>query len=92
METEQQDSEILDRCLSVRQLARYWGVSPRKVRALIRLRIVEAIDLGGKRKELRITPDAIQKAQRRLAANPPVATPRRRQPEIDPEIWKLLEE
>ena len=27
---------ILDRCLSVRQLARRWAVSPRKVRDLIR--------------------------------------------------------
>jgi hypothetical protein len=92
MEKELQDFEILDRCLSVRQLARYWRVSPRKVRALIKRRIVDAIDLGGKRHELRITPEAVQKAQRRLAANPPIASPRCRQPEIDPEVSKLLEE
>ena len=66
------------RSLSVRQLARRWAVSPRKVRAMIRRRLLRAFDVGlGGRRQLRIAPEDIVTAeQQRLAVQP--AVPRRR--------------
>ena len=83
------NGESLTRCLSVAQLAHRWGVSPRKVRAMIRRGKVEAFDVGAAgRQQLRISPESIAEAEGRLAVKPP--QPRRRREAIDPEIAKLL--
>jgi hypothetical protein len=79
------------RCLSVRDLARYWRVAPAKVRQYIRRGLLVAIDFGSPGcRRLRITPEAIRECERLLAvqARPPR---RRRQPDgIDPEVAELL--
>lgn len=81
----------LDHSQSVRQVAAYWRVSPRKVRLLIRRGLLRAIDLGCGRQLLRLTPEAIRECEQRLAVKAP--SPRRkRQSEIDPEIERLLSE
>jgi hypothetical protein len=81
----------LDRALSVRQLARRWGVSPKKIRAMLKRGILRGFDVGFGRTQIRIPPEAIREAEQRLAVRAP--TPRRkRQLEIDPEIERLLSE
>ena len=80
----------IERSLSVRQLAWRWAVSPRKIRAMIRRKLLSAIDVGSHRQQLRITPEAIAEAERRMAVMP-TAPQRRRRVEIDPEIVALLE-
>jgi hypothetical protein len=79
----------LDRCLSVRELAKRWRVAPKKVRLLIRRGTLNAFDVGFGRTELRIPPEAIQVAeQSRLAVKP---RPKRRQRlDLDPEIAAIL--
>jgi hypothetical protein len=79
-----------DRCLSVREVARRWRVSPRKVRLLIRRGWLQAIDLGGVgRQQLRVTPEGIAECERRMTVRRP--TPRRQVPrDIDPEILEML--
>lgn len=81
---------IPDRSQSVREVAVYWRVSPRKVRSLIRRGLLRAIDLGCGRQQLRIPPDAVAECEKRLAVRVP--QPRKRQPVIDPEIERLLSE
>lgn len=78
-------------CLSVRQLAQRWRVAPAKVRALIRRGLLCAFDIGERRRQLRISPEAIAAfEQQRQVWTPP--TPRRRQDlDIDPDIAALLE-
>ena len=78
-----------DRSRSVRELARYWRVSTRKVRALIRRGLLRAIDLGCGRQQLRLTPEAVRACEQRLAVRQPAAR-RRRRSEVDPEIERLL--
>lgn len=80
-----------DRALSVRQLARRWAVSPRKVRDMIRRRIIRAIDVGTGRRQLRIVPEAIAQAEERLSVLPATPRRRRRADGIDPEIAALLD-
>jgi hypothetical protein len=82
----------LDRALSVRQLARRWAVSPKKIRAMLKRGIIRGFDVGFGRTQIRIPPEAVLEAeQQRLAVRPP--TPRRkRQAEVDPEIARLLED
>jgi hypothetical protein len=81
----------LDRALSVRQLARRWAISPRKIRDLIRRRLIRAIDVGTGRRQLRILPEAIAEAEQRLSVQPRQAR-RPRRSEIDPAIVALLED
>lgn len=79
-----------DKSLSVRELAAYWRVSTRKIRALVKRGLLQAIDLGTVgRTQLRITPSAIAECERRLAVR--AAAPRRRRETIDPEIARLLD-
>jgi excisionase family DNA binding protein len=79
----------LDRSRSVRQLASYWRVSPRKVRALIRRGLLRAVDFGVGRRQLRITPDAVAECERRLAVRPPPPR-RKRSGDLDPELVEFL--
>lgn len=79
------------RAWSVRQLAAYWGVSPKKVREMIRRGILQAFDVGVGRPQLRITNDAVREAERRLAVRNPAPSRRRRDDDIDPRILKLLD-
>jgi hypothetical protein len=80
------------RALSVRQLARRWAVSPKKVRAMLKRGIIRGFDVGFGRTQIRISPEAILEAeQQRLAVKPP-APHRKRRPHIDPEIERLLSE
>lgn len=79
-----------DRCLSVRQLARRWGVSPKKIRAMLKRGILRGFDVGFGRTQVRIPPESIREAEeQRLSVKP--RAPRRQRREIDPEIEKLLE-
>jgi hypothetical protein len=83
-------AETFTRARSVRQLAQYWAVSPRKIRALIRRGLLRAIDLGANgRQQLRITPEAVTECERLLTVGklPPK---RQRIKGIDPEIEALL--
>jgi hypothetical protein len=76
--------------LSVRQLAAHWAVSTRKIRALIRRGVLQAFNVGGNgRQQLRIAPEAIAEAEKRMAVPQP-APRRKRQPEFDEEIITLL--
>jgi len=80
----------LNRCLSVRQLARRWGVSPRKVRSMIRAGRLVAFNVGlAGRVQLRIAPSAIAQAEAALAVAP--AVKRRKRQAVDPEVAALLE-
>lgn len=81
------DVDPLDRALSVRQLARRWGVSSRTIRALIVNGQLSAFNVGLARPKLRIAAEEVRAAQERLAVVKP-ATPRRRRrtSEIDPRI------
>jgi hypothetical protein len=76
-----------DRCRSVRQLARYWRVAPKRVRELARRGILRGFQVG---RALRFTPEAVAEAERLLAA--PVAGGRRprRDRGIDPAVTALL--
>ena len=77
------------RALSVRQLARRWAVSPKKIRAMLKRGILRGFDVGFGRTQIRIPPEAIREAEQRLAVQTP--SPRRkRRHEIDPEIAALL--
>lgn len=78
------------RCLSVCQLAKRWAVSPKKIRAMIRRGALQAIDLGFARRQLRITPEAVQEAESRMAVRKPTPRRRRRDDGIDPEVLRLL--
>jgi|GEM_PF-2753725 len=82
------DNTVIDRALSVRQVARRWCVSPRKIRMMIRRGIIQAIDVGFGRRQLRITPEAILECEQSLTVKP--KAPRRRHQRIDPEIERLL--
>jgi len=86
------DAAPLDRALSVRQLAWRWATSPRKVRELIRRRVVRAIDVGFGRRQLRILPEEIARAEARLSVAPPTPKRRRRDDGIDPDIARLLDD
>lgn len=80
----------MDRALSVRQLARRWAVSPKKIRAMLKRGIIRGFDVGFGRAQIRIQPESIREAEeQRLAVKP--RTPRRQRCEIDPEIQRLLE-
>jgi hypothetical protein len=82
----------LDRALSVRQLARRWAVSPKKIRAMLKRGIISGFDVGLGRTQIRIPPETIIEAeQQRLAVKPP-APRRKRRPNVDPEIERLLSE
>lgn len=81
--------DTLDRSRSVRQLAAYWRVSPRKVRALIRRGLLRAVDFGIGRRQLRITPEAVRECETRLAVRTP--PPRRKRcGDLDPELVAYL--
>ena len=56
-----QENPSLDRALSVRQLARPWGVSPRKIHEMLRRGIIAGFDVGFYRRQIRISPEAIRK-------------------------------
>jgi hypothetical protein len=80
--------------LSVRQLARRWGVSPKRIRDLIRRRLLGAFDIGSRRRQLRISPEAIKECERRLAVGTPAPARRQKKKKtqgIDPEIVMLLD-
>jgi hypothetical protein len=82
----------LDRALSVRQLARRWAVSPKKIRAMLKRGILRGFDVGFGRAQIRIPPEAVLEAeQQRLAVKAPPPR-RKRRPDIDPEIERLLSE
>lgn len=79
------------RYLSVRRLARRWGISPARVRALIRRGDLQALDLGDRRRQLRIPPEAIRAFEEGRTVRKP--SPRRQRVErIDPEIAAILGE
>jgi hypothetical protein len=75
--------------LSVRQLARRWRCAPKKVRAFIKRGILPAFDIGTKRSELRISPEAVRVAEQGVLAvkQPPK---RRKREQIDPDVAALL--
>jgi hypothetical protein len=77
-----------DRCLSARELARYWRTAPARVRQLARRGILRGFLLG---RALRFSPEAVREAERLLAA--PVAGGRRvrRNSGISPAVVALLE-
>lgn len=75
-------------CLSVRQAARYFGVAPAKVRRWIRQGLLQAIDVGERRRALRIPPSAIRDFEVRAAVRSTAKKPRAS--DIDPEIVALL--
>lgn len=78
----------VDRCLSVRELARRWSVAPAKVRAMIRRGQVEAFNIGQSgRSQLRITPEAVKTAEQRLKVQKPM---QRRRHQFDAEIEAIL--
>lgn len=81
---------ILSRALSVRQLAKRWGVGPQKIRAMIRVGSLRAFDLGMGRQQLRIPPEAVLECERRLAVGNRLPALRRRAKRVDPEIASLL--
>jgi hypothetical protein len=86
------DNAALDRALSVRQLARRWAVSPKKIRLMLKRGIVRGFNVGFGRAQIRIRPESILEAEtQRLAVKPP-APRRKRQAAVDPEIARLLEE
>jgi hypothetical protein len=78
-----------DRAMSVRLFARHWCVSEKKVRAWIARGLLAAVDVGNRRRQLRITPAAIAELERRLAVGP--VRGRKKREAIDPEIAALLE-
>jgi len=81
--------ESLGRCLSVRELARYWRCSPARVRRLIRRGVIHAFLVG---RAARISPEAIREAERLLAA--PVTggrRARRHNDGISREVLELLD-
>jgi excisionase family DNA binding protein len=82
-------AEVGQRSYSVRQLASYWRVSPRKVRALIRRGLLRAVDFGVGRRQLRITPDAVVECERRLAVRTAPST-RKRGEDLDPDLVAYL--
>ena len=82
-------AEVSQRSYSVRQLASYWRVSPRKVRALIRRGLLRAVDFGIGRRQLRITPAAVAECEQRLAVRTP-APRRKRSDDLDAELVEFL--
>jgi hypothetical protein len=76
-----------DRCLSVRQLARYWRCAPARVRQLARRGVLRGFLLG---KALRFSPEAVAEAERLLAAPATGARWVRRDTGIDPTVAALL--
>jgi hypothetical protein len=81
---------VIDPALSVRELARRWRVAPKKIRTLIRRGVLLAFDVGGKRSELRIAPEAVRAAEQGTLAVRPARKPKGRS-DIDPAILALLE-
>jgi hypothetical protein len=80
-----------ERSCSVKQFAERYQIGAKKVRALIRKGIIDAIDigLGIGRRQVRIPPESIKKFEERLAVRPAPVRRRRAEP-IDPEIERLL--
>jgi hypothetical protein len=81
------------RSLSVRELAKRWAVSPRKIRELLRRGILVGFDLGLAgvgRSQIRFTPEEVGRMESKTLAVRP-ATARKRRASIDPEIVALLE-
>jgi len=75
---------------SRRQLAKFWGIAPAKVSAMVRMGILDAINVGfGGRVQFRFTPDAIKAAEERLAVGP-APKRRKRAGAVDPEIENML--
>ena len=75
----------LVRCLTPKELARRWRCRTARVRVMIRLGILRAIEIDGR---VRITPEAIANAE-----HGPLAVrvaKRRRREFIAPEIVKML--
>jgi hypothetical protein len=75
------------RCYSVRSLAKFWMVSPARVRDLARRRILCGFMLG---RAMRFRPEAVMEAEERLAAPSPRGRRSRRAPNISPEVQALL--
>lgn len=78
-----------DGCKSVRETAAYYGVAPAKVRLWIKRRQLRAIDVGERRQELRIPPDAMRDFEERRAVAKPIIR-QKRDAAVDPEIEALL--
>ena len=85
-------NDTLPKTLSVCQLAKYWRVTPQKVRGMVRRGLLTAIDLGGLRPQLRITPEAIKEAEERLRVRPAPPVRRKRLDDgISPTVRALLD-
>lgn len=80
----------IDQSFSVRQLAKRWRVSVRKVREMIRRGQLRALNVGGRRSMLRVTPEAVRACEELLTVPATLPRQRRRVDSIDPEIAKLL--
>jgi hypothetical protein len=78
--------DALGRCLSVRQLARYWRCAPARIRQMIRRGLLEAFLIG---RAVRISPDAIREAERQFAA--PVSGGRRKRSRNDGIAREVIE-
>lgn len=83
---------VPDRALSVRQLARRWGIAPKKVREMIRRGTLSAIDVGFGRRQVRIMPEAIAECERRLTVQPARRRQAKRYADIDPEVARMISE
>jgi excisionase family DNA binding protein len=80
-------TDPLSRSLTPRELASRWRCRVTVVRGLIRAGTMPAIRIGGR---IRITPEAIRRAESGPLAVRPVG--KRRRESIPPEIVKLLSE
>jgi Helix-turn-helix domain len=83
------EGEALAPSFSVRQLAKRWRTSPKRVRQMIKRGTLSAFDIGNKRKALRIPPEAVRAAEQGALAVRPKAKARRRE-QIDAAIVALL--
>ncbi|SRR6266478_3002804 len=77
--------QVLDPCLTPRELARRWRCRPSTIRAMVRRGALQAMQLNGR---VRITPEAIWAAETGPLAVRPIR--RRGVRKIDPEIAELL--
>jgi excisionase family DNA binding protein len=79
-----------DRTKSIREYAHYLGVAPAKVREWIRKGQLAAIDVGGRRSSLRITPQAAADFEESRRVKPVVKLPPKRAVPMSPRVAALM--
>jgi hypothetical protein len=80
-------SDPTDRCFSVRSLAKFWRVSPTRIRDLARRRILNGFVVG---RAMRFSPEAVREAEERLSAPAGRVRRQRRDDTISPSVRAML--